>query len=358
MPYRKVLDFVLIILFLIFQFDIQASTNSATSSSSCSKSVVGIPQLAQFVNLAHLFEDKVYEPGLGYAPYSLRFNGGISIVHLTQRFSDNEWVVHHRVIPPSNIDVLIYEAQIYKAVNPNGDSAYLPRSYGMKRLSTDEVVAERQFIRGKTMNEVLHALLIDHSLSAEEKVLGMVDAIEDIAEALVWFHEKGFCHNDVKPNNFIRPEDHSLPTMMIDLATATQKNSQGELIKFPPATMGNLDYIDPLALRDPLTSKTFGKNINWNSRFFKNLNAMSDFYSLSVSVFEIFHRFLNPGPKEGLPFSQKRAEWKRKKALYDFVKTKLFLKFTHPSLKERCSDPLACLTTFRMDFTSFLLKSN
>lgn len=354
MPFKKVFDFILIF-FLIFHFDIQASTHS---ESSCSKSVVGLPNLRDFINFAHLLTEHSYDSGFGYAPYSLRFNGGVSIVNLTQRLSDSEWVVHHRVLPPNERDVLEYEAKIYKAVNPNNDIAFLPRSYGMKSLSTGEIVAERQFIRGKTMNEVLRRLLSDTKLSPEERVLGMVDAMEEMLESLIWFHEQGFYHNDVKPNNFIRPDDLTLPTMLIDLATATQKDSMGNLINHPPGYYGNPDYFDPIALLDSVSGKIFGKTIGWNYRFFKNLNATSDFYSLGVTVFEIFHEYFKPGPVQGYPFTQKRAEWKRRKALYDFVKTKLILKYTHPKLKERSPDPLGQITTFRVDFTNYLLNSN
>ena len=104
------------------------------------------------------------------------------------------------------------------------------------------------------------------------------DFIPQMAEALVYFHEAGWVHCDVKPDNFLCSPEKGVKLIDFALARKIKGNFLAKLLHLKNKTQGTASYMSPEQIRG------------------EQLDGRADIYSLGCSFFEmVSNRLLYTG---------------------------------------------------------------
>ena len=200
----------------------------------------------------------------GYETVAKIYESASTIVFRGRRTDNNESVIL-KVLnenPSSPVDVARYQHE-FKIIH-SLDLECVAKAYAIEMYEDIPFIVFEDF-GGDSLNH----LMITKRFSLEECLTIAVE----IANAIAKIHAAGIIHKDINPSNIvINPASEQLK--IIDFGMATALSVQNPLMKHPNVLEGTLAYMSP----------------EQTGRINRSVDYRTDFYSLGVTLYEMFCR--------------------------------------------------------------------
>lgn len=205
--------------------------------------------------------------GFFLGPYRLLnrvARGGMSTIYSAQHKESGE--VHAlKVLPPARTNTASYLPRLQReaAITQRLQHPNIVRVFGFYSESDGQDAVHfiaMEFLQGRDLFETVN---IEGPLSCRQAA----DYIRQAANGLVYAHQAGLVHRDIKPGNLFVPEDGIL--RILDLGLAQDFDSEENLTReFNERVLGTADYLAPEQAADSHT-----------------VDRRADLYSLGCSLY-------------------------------------------------------------------------
>lgn len=176
-------------------------------------------------------------------------SGGYAKVDLVRQIPNGKLVAHK--IPRTSFlspwnnsttnDSIEHEDYIYSVINPNNDSPFIPKSYGIVRDARGRKVLELEYIQGENLSDYVSKRASEVRNNFHASVNEFLDIAQSLTMRINAIHKRGVIHTDLKINNVIRADNGSL--YIYDYGLALHR-IQGKTI-FPKPNGGEAEYRAP-----------------------------------------------------------------------------------------------------------------